>query len=57
MIQCKDIPDLPILRFIESHNDQWCFMFSPEISERSVFLAMPEGTPYKLALAKMRTLG
>lgn len=54
--QCKDIADLPILEFIASFNGEWCFVFGREISDRSVFWAMPEGTPWKLGLAKMRML-
>jgi len=58
--QCKDIPDLPILEFIASHNGEWCFnhyVCRPEHQhERSVGRAMPPGTVSKLALAKMRVL-
>lgn len=58
-LQCKDIPDLPILRFIASHNGDWCNLFDTEGaagSEKSVFHAMPDDTPWKLGLAKMRML-
>lgn len=53
-MKCKDIPDEPVLRFLakrpgEWHN--WCFG-----NDKDVHQAMPEGTPEKLVLAKMRTL-
>lgn len=52
-MQCKDIPDEPILRFLDNL-DGWGGWFSD--FENSVLRAMPEGTPEKLALAKMRML-
>lgn len=56
-MQAKDIPEQPILDFLERHRGHWCSMFSPEIAgDRSIFNAMPPGTPYKVALAKMRAL-
>jgi len=58
-IQCKDIPDRPILEFIEpwTNRGRWCFLFSDENQfETSVSNAMPSGLPYKLMLAKMRQL-
>jgi hypothetical protein len=55
-MQCKDIPTRPILEFLKKSIGQWCFSFSREESERSVFWAMPEGTPWKLGHAKMKKL-
>lgn len=79
MMQCKDIPDAPVLRFLAKvaagetfwtptpemkrgwgaaprpHvNATWyCGEYTPE---NSVAHAMPEGTPEKLVLAKMRQM-
>lgn len=53
-LQCKHIPDAPILEFLLSHEGHWCnWCFGDECD---VHLAMPEGTPDKLVLAKMRML-
>jgi len=52
--QIKDIPDQPILDFIGSWQGEWCFTFTDH--DRSVFNAMPAGTPWNLGLAKMRSL-
>jgi hypothetical protein len=53
-LQCKHIPDLPILEFLNRHDGQWCnWVFG---NERDVHLAMPTGLPEKIVLAKMRQL-
>lgn len=52
--QCKDISDRPILEFLLSHKGNWCNWYFGD--ERDVHLAMPENTPEKLVLAKMRML-
>lgn len=52
-MQCKDIPDRPILEFLLAHKGQWCTWFG---GERSVTRAMPATIPPKLGLAKMKTL-
>lgn len=52
-MQCKNIPTQPILDFLRG-SDRWGTWF--EGYENSVQNAMPEGTPPKLALAKMRQL-
>lgn len=54
-MQCKDIPDAPVLRFIGSHQGKWC-TWGESHSMPSVQDAMPEGTPDKLQLAKVRML-
>lgn len=54
-MQCKDIPDLPILMFLEALNGQWANWFGNGY-DNSVTRAMPAETPEKLALAKMRML-
>ena len=56
MMQCKDIPDEDVLKFLYKHRDGWCYMFSPDLSDRSIFLSMPHGVSRHLALAKMRKL-
>lgn len=56
-MQCKDIPDAPILRFLEQMNGRratW-FDYDPR-PENTVLHAMPSGTPPKLVLAKMRMM-
>lgn len=56
-MKCKDIPDLPVLQFLATHGQpgsgwcNWCFG-----DENDVHHAMPDGTPDKLVLAKMRML-
>ncbi len=59
-LQCKDIPDAPVLEFVRDSN-RWCTWFGPDqidgaLAENSVLRAMPRGTPEKLGLAKMRQL-
>lgn len=61
MMQCKDIPDEPILRFLLSDacligdsGTHWGLAF--EGYPNSVQNAMPLGTPNKLAVAKMGQL-
>lgn len=53
-LHCKDIPDRPILEFIDSHGGNWCNWFDGD--ERDVGRGMPAGVPRKLVLAKMRML-
>lgn len=59
-MQCKDIPDRPILEFLAdpARYEQsptgwanWCFE-----DEHDVTQACPDGTPSKLVLAKMRQM-
>jgi len=54
-VQCKDIPDRPILEFILSQNGNWC-TWGKGYSMPTVQDAMPEGTPSKLQMAKMAKL-
>ena len=53
-MQCKDIPDYPILAFMAEHKSgtwhNWYF------GDLDVSKAMPQGTPDKLKLAKMKNL-
>lgn len=52
-MQCKDIPDKPVMEYLLRHKGQrcnWCW------DERNVAEAMPHGTPPKIVLAKMRQL-
>lgn len=60
MMQCKDIPDAPILRFLAGPYDgwpvpRWGSWFGNDYPN-SVTHAMPEGVGDKLALAKMRQM-
>jgi hypothetical protein len=54
-MQCKHIPELPVLLFLQSLGGRWANWFESEY-ENSVRIAMPAETPGKLALAKMRNL-
>ncbi len=53
-MQCKDIPDEPILRFIGSHDGQWCNWYFG--NDTDVHAAFPANVPDKLLLAKMAGL-
>ena len=53
-MQCKDIPDLPILQFLDSLNGQWAIRYGDY--DNSVTHAMPKGTPDKLIITKMARL-
>lgn len=70
-LQCKDIPDLPILDLVRKCSDQevsigdyqpiWATQFGPDGDNwdgyaNSVRLAMPPGVPDRLVLAKMEGL-
>lgn len=55
-MQCKDIPDAEVLRFLAQHQGRWSTHGASLASTPSVRDAMPEGTPPKLQLAKMRQL-
>jgi hypothetical protein len=61
-MQCKDIPERPILNFLAGPHDNWpahgCgtwFDGTPRPAN-SVLNAMPPGVAPKLALAKMRRM-
>jgi len=55
-MQCKDIPDKPILFFLAGLH-RWATHWTGDgISMPSVADAMPPGTPEKLRLAKMGQL-
>ena len=60
MTQCKDIPDLPILKFIRDNDPGtgvgWWDMQPRDGYQPTVRDAMPPDIPDKLALAKMRML-
>ncbi len=63
-MQSKDIPDVPILEFLDKRVDKdWdnggglAFWYGLEAAgERSIAHAMPPGTPDKLRIAKMARL-
>lgn len=59
-MQCKDIPDAPILRFLSEHGGIGCTAWrgadGAPINERSVLHVMPANVPDKLATAKLRQL-
>ncbi len=55
-MQCKDIPTLPVLEFVEKHGGIGCTWFDLPDCPRSVVHAMPPKLPQKLVLAKMRQL-
>jgi hypothetical protein len=55
-MQCKDIPDRPILEFLEKLAGKWASWYDPGWAENSVRHAMPALPNEKLALAKMRQM-
>lgn len=54
-MQCKDIPEQPILDFLKLHSGRWS-TWGVGYSMPTVADAMPPGTPTKLQLAKMRQM-
>lgn len=55
-MQAKDVPELPILEFLLTFkNKKWCNWFG-DMYENSITRAIPEGTPSKIILAKMRAM-
>lgn len=54
-MQCKDIPDRPILEFLAGLNGRWATWFGNEY-DNSVTHAMPPDVPDKLVPAKMAML-
>jgi hypothetical protein len=63
-VQSKDIPDLPILAFLDKHGGIGCNWYGidlalegrPDTNWISVRHAMPPETPHALVHAKMRRL-
>lgn len=58
-LQCKHIPEIPILKFLELHGGIGCnrfFGLDSEFNYRCIEQCMPLGTPEKLAVAKMGQL-
>lgn len=53
-MQCKDIPDRPILDMLAKNPEQWHNWYFQD--QFDVTSAMPAGTPEKLILGKMRML-
>lgn len=55
-MQCKDIPDRPILEYL-ANAGQWVMRWrNPDPEWKCVLDAMPPGVPDKLVLAKMQKL-
>lgn len=56
-MQCKDIPDEPVLRFLHGLGRWGTWFWTDDYKpDNSVLNVMPEGTPEYLGLAKMRML-
>lgn len=57
-LQCKDIPDEPVLHFLASLNEAagWHTFPPNQGFQPTVLDAMPSGLPWRLVLAKMRML-
>jgi len=53
-MQCKDIPDRPILEFLAKNPEQWHNWYFG--NDFDVTQVMPEVVPEKLRLAKMKML-
>ena len=54
VMQCKDVPDAPILAFLASLGGKWGAWYPGW--ENSVMQAMPANTPEKVAVRKMAGL-
>ncbi len=54
-MQCKDIPDIPILKLLAEQPETWHTWYDTTYM-RTVRPAIPAGIPEKLVLAKMRML-
>lgn len=55
-LQCKDIPDEIILRFLLSRKGIWCTWFPAKWDNSSVMNAVDSSLPGKLVHAKMKML-
>lgn len=55
-MQCKDVPDAPILEFLRGTGKKWATWGRWAKGAPTVADAMPEGTPDKVQVAKMRRL-
>lgn len=57
-MQCKDIPDRPILEFLDNLSPRWAVWYEEGKfwKDQSVQSAMPKNTPEKLVVAKMRQM-
>lgn len=69
-MQCKDVPTEDILEYLSERQGQWTSLWyghfmqyengaspnNPDDPVSDVYYAMPENTPHKLALAKMKNL-
>lgn len=55
-MQAKDISDRDVLKFLAQHQGRWATHWEDFGTVPTVLHAMPEGTPEKLRLAKMRSL-
>lgn len=53
-MQCKDIPDMPILKHLAKHPSHWHTLHPGY--RGSIDKAMPPNTPANLVRAKMKTL-
>jgi len=53
-MQCKDIPDRPILEMLAKNPEQWHNWYFG--NDFDVGKAMPVGTPEKLVLSKMQMM-
>lgn len=60
-MQAKDISDKDILEYLSQYQGEWVCLWYGHFKEKDpdmkdVYYAMPEGTPPKVALAKMKAL-
>lgn len=56
-MQAKDVPDVPVLRFLRDLDGKWASWFAQgDTLMPTVATAMPIETPEKVRLAKMRQL-
>lgn len=54
-LQSKDVAEEPILKFLANRYPQWSFLAEAWVGE-DVGVSFPPNTPYKIKLAKMRSL-
>lgn len=56
-MQCKDIPDELILKFLSEYQGQWtCLWYGKLEGVVDLYYAFPTGTPEKLIRSKMKKL-
>lgn len=55
-MKASDIPDKDILEYLSARQGEWTGLWFGGFDGRDVYEAVPNGTPSKIVLAKMRAL-